>query len=389
MYLGDKQITLRRALTSRRLIPERIGRTSLVARELVTKITYFLKFIGTHSLSVLDTQKSKSSSHTCVHVEPYNTHVSQGNPLLWSAQPVGRARYVGGCAIFNGCAKTMNDSNGSVYSYFGECPDPLLCTVPNFEDNIPLAFGLTIAAGLATVLGAIPPLLPCIKHTNRKLLSGSLSVAAGVMLYVSFTEILLKASNNFCCLTNQHFNLATVGCFFGGILVTVVLDSLVHLLERFDQSAMKKRCFSCIARTLCKVCCKQKNKGKEKPCSDGSVSKTDKLPIRSDSSLKQCPIDMEDDMYNGDSPSISRDEDNAGEVVESSVNSSDVPHSSCVGFSDTESARVSGSANSSSSSVRRPSYLSMVENVREHIAHQLVCDIPHCIHVLSLICSLA
>ena len=266
----------------------------------------------------------------------------------------------------------MNGSNSSVSSYYEECPDPSLCAVPNFEDNVPLAFGLTIAAGLATVLGAIPPLLPCVKHTNRKLLAGSLSIAAGVMLYVSFTEILLKASNNFCCLTNEYFTLATVGCFFGGILVTVVLDSLVHLLERFDQSAMKKKCFSRVSNAVCKVCCRRQYRGEEKQCSgDDSVSKITTLPISRDSD-KMCPRNAEDGMCGGGSPSIGRNEGSTGDVLELTVHSSDVPPSSDMGLSDTESERVAGNGNSAPSFTRRPSYLNMVENVRERISYQLV-----------------
>ena len=249
----------------------------------------------------------------------------------------------------------MNGSYDNVSSYFEECLDPSLCVVPNFEDNIPLAFGLTIAAGLATVLGAIPPLLPCIKHTNRKLLSGSLSLAAGVMLYVSFTEILLKSSNNFCCITSQHFTLATIGCFFGGILITVVLDSLVHLLERFDQSTAKRKCCSRVSKVACKGCCKRKYKGKEKPCSDSSDgNQTDGLTVSSDSSITQCQMDLEGGMCTS-----SKSEDGKGKVLEFELHSSRIPQSPKV--------------------VRRASYLSMVEKVREHIIcmHGLPCVPDH------------
>ena len=274
----------------------------------------------------------------------------------------------------------MNDSYDNVSSYFEECPDPSLCVVPNFEDNIPLAFGLTIAAGLATVLGAIPPLLPCIKHTNRKLLSGSLSLAAGVMLYVSFTEILLKSSNNFCCITSQHFTLATIGCFFGGILITVVLDSLVHLLERFDQSTAKRKCCSRVSKVACKGCCKRKYKGKEKPCSDSSDgNQTDGLTVSSDSSITQYQMDLEGGMCNGDSSPTSRSEDGKGKVLEFERHSSCIPQSPKVDFNDAESVRISGSGSSSSSLVRRASYLSMVEKVRENIIcmHRLPCVPDH------------
>lgn len=258
----------------------------------------------------------------------------------------------------------MNDSNGSVSGYYDECPDPSLCTLPNFEDNVPLAFGLTIAAGLATVLGAIPPLLPCIKHTNRKLLAGSLSVAAGVMLYVSFTEILLKATNNFCCVTNKHFTLAAVGCFFGGILLTVVLDLLVHLLERFDQSVLKRRCLARVSHAFCTVCCNHRYKDKEKQGSRrGSLNKTTQLPVSNDSDMKHCPRVVEDGMCDEDPPSLGSNEVVTENTVEVSVNSSNVPHSSEVGLSGTEFERMSSLGSHSPSFKRRSSYLNMVAHV--------------------------
>ena len=97
-----------------------------------------------------------------------------------------------------------------------------------------LAFGLTIGAGLATTLGALLPFVPLIKRSNTTFLAISLALAAGVMLYVSFTEILKKSRENFCCNTPKHYELAATGCFFGGILLTVLLDLLVGLLQRID-----------------------------------------------------------------------------------------------------------------------------------------------------------
>ena len=258
----------------------------------------------------------------------------------------------------------MNDSNGSLTSYYDECPDPSLCTLPNFEDNVPLAFGLTIAAGFATVLGAIPPLLPCIKHTNRKLLAGSLSVAAGVMLYVSFTEILLKATNNFCCVSNKHFTLVAIGFFFGGILLTVVLDLLVHLLERFDQSVLKRKCLARVSHAFCTVCCYHRYKGKEKQSSiKGSANKTTQLPVSSNSDRKHCPGVVKDGMCGEDFPSFGSNEVGTENTVEVSVHSSNVPHSSEVGLSGTDSERVSRLGSHSPTLKRRSLSLDMVANV--------------------------
>ena len=116
---------------------------------------------------------------------------------------------------------------------YDSCPDPSLCKAPN-GDNVGLAFGLTIGAGLATTLGALLPFVPLIKRSNTTFLAISLALAAGVMLYVSFTEILKKSKDNFCCNTPRHYELAATGCFFGGILLTVLLDLLISLLQRLD-----------------------------------------------------------------------------------------------------------------------------------------------------------
>ena len=281
----------------------------------------------------------------------------------------------------------MNDSNGSLTSYYDECPDPSLCTLPNFEDNVPLAFGLTIAAGFATVLGAIPPLLPCIKHTNRKLLAGSLSVAAGVMLYVSFTEILLKATNNFCCVTNKHFTLVAIGCFFGGILLTVVLDLLVHLLERFDQSVLKRKCLARVSHAFCTVCCYHRYKGKEKQSSrKGSVNKTTQLPVSSDSDRKHCPGVVKDGMCGEDFPSLGSNEVGTENTVEVSVHSSNVPHLSEVGLSGTDSERVSSLGSHSPTLKGRASSLDIVANVSINLCvlHYSLCT--SCIRKCELCC---
>ena len=130
------------------------------------------------------------------------------------------------------------------------CFDPTLCFTFGSNENVPLAFDLTIAAGLPTVIGAIPPVIPCIKHTNRKLLSASLASVAGVMIYVSFTEILSKADSYFCCLTETHHRLAALCCFFGGIVLTAIINILVHWLETLDRRYDFKKilCRHCTCR---------------------------------------------------------------------------------------------------------------------------------------------
>ena len=120
----------------------------------------------------------------------------------------------------------------------GDCYDPLLCSHDSSSATEPkilaLAFGLTIGAGLATTLGALIPFLPFVRRKNTTILSICLALAGGVMLFVSFTEILRKSRDYLCCVTELHADLVSYSCFFFGILITCLLDLLVVFLGRID-----------------------------------------------------------------------------------------------------------------------------------------------------------
>ena len=119
-----------------------------------------------------------------------------------------------------------------------DCYDPSLCshdsTMAADASILGLAFGLTIGAGLATTLGAFIPFLPFVRRKNTTILSVCLALAGGVMLFVSFTEILRKSRDYLCCVTKQHTDLISYSCFFFGILITCVLDLIVFALEKID-----------------------------------------------------------------------------------------------------------------------------------------------------------
>lgn len=98
------------------------------------------------------------------------------------------------------------------------------------EENVLFAFGLTLFAGLSTGIGSFIALVT--KRTNRAFLSASLGFSAGVMIYVSFMEILKKAQDS---LVQIHGETAgvwwTVLAFFGGIGLILVIDRLVPSYE--------------------------------------------------------------------------------------------------------------------------------------------------------------
>jgi zinc transporter, ZIP family len=96
--------------------------------------------------------------------------------------------------------------------------------------QVTFAFGLTLFAGLATGVGSIIAFFA--KRTDMRFLAISLGFSAGVMLYVSFVEILPKAIDK---LTQAHGdrwgNWLGVGGFFLGMAVIGVIDWLVPKIE--------------------------------------------------------------------------------------------------------------------------------------------------------------
>ncbi|THB71219.1 MAG: zinc transporter ZupT [Desulfovibrio sp.] len=93
-----------------------------------------------------------------------------------------------------------------------------------------VAFGLTLFAGLSTGIGSALAFFA--KRTDTRFLSVSLGFSAGVMLYVSFVEILVKARDALTLAYGETTGYwATVGGFFSGILLIALIDRLVPSME--------------------------------------------------------------------------------------------------------------------------------------------------------------
>ena len=112
-----------------------------------------------------------------------------------------------------------------------------------------IAFGLTVVAGLSTGIGSAMALL-C-KRTNTRFLSAALGFSAGVMIYVSFVEILGKARESLIEIWGVRTgNWLTLAAFFSGILLIAVIDRLVpnvenphevHRVEEIKTDSPKRR----------------------------------------------------------------------------------------------------------------------------------------------------
>lgn len=94
------------------------------------------------------------------------------------------------------------------------------------DNNILLAFSLTLIAGLATGLGSATIFFTNV--TNKKFLSFSLGLSAGVMLYVSFVEILVKSVDSLSLVYGEKLgNIYAILGFFIGILLIALIDKLM------------------------------------------------------------------------------------------------------------------------------------------------------------------
>ncbi len=109
------------------------------------------------------------------------------------------------------------------------------------HDKLIFAFALTAFAGLSTALGSAIALF--FDHTNKRFLALSLGLSAGVMIYVSFVEILPHA-------VEAVGEWQAVLAFFVGMSLAAIIDRLIpaeqnphdlKLIESMDQAAHERR----------------------------------------------------------------------------------------------------------------------------------------------------
>lgn len=89
---------------------------------------------------------------------------------------------------------------------------------------------LTLGAGLATGIGSAIAFFA--HHTNKRLLSFSLGLSGGVMIYVSFAELLHESQATLTTAWGERLGAGiSVAAFFGGILLIGLIDRLVPSFE--------------------------------------------------------------------------------------------------------------------------------------------------------------
>ena len=117
-----------------------------------------------------------------------------------------------------------------------------------FSNTVVMAFILTLIAGLSTGIGSAMAFFA--KRTNTRFLSVALGFSAGVMIYISFVEILFEARVGLIAyLGEQKGSWITVAAFFGGMLLIALIDRFiptqenpheVNLVENMTEEQRKK-----------------------------------------------------------------------------------------------------------------------------------------------------
>src|SRR5512139_2600986 len=98
------------------------------------------------------------------------------------------------------------------------------------EYHVAMALGLTLLAGLSTGIGSA---IACFaQRTNISFLSAALGFSAGVMIYVSFVELLSTALLYTAAQYGRPLDgWLSVAGFFGGMFLIMVIDYTVPVHE--------------------------------------------------------------------------------------------------------------------------------------------------------------
>lgn len=99
------------------------------------------------------------------------------------------------------------------------------------NENVPIAFALTVLAGLSTGIGSLLALF--IKDEQRRFLNFAMGLAAGVMIYLSFMEMLPHAIAKLSAHHPAHdghdhsHSWAAIIAFFAGMGLVELIDRLL------------------------------------------------------------------------------------------------------------------------------------------------------------------
>jgi len=117
--------------------------------------------------------------------------------------------------------------------------------------NYLIPFLLTLIAGLSTGIGSALAFFT--KKTNTKVLSFSLGLSAGVMIFISLVDLLPEAREEiYSYLNDESLSfLITIIAFFIGVFITALIDKLIpecenpHEIHLAEEMEDKKKAIKC------------------------------------------------------------------------------------------------------------------------------------------------
>lgn len=114
------------------------------------------------------------------------------------------------------------------------------------DSNFPIALLLTLIAGLSTGLGGVIVLLT--RKFSTKTLSFALGFSAGVMLFISMTELFAEARASLGSAFGERTGLLyTVLAFFAGIALIALIDNLIPSKDNpHEYSAAPSEALPCV-----------------------------------------------------------------------------------------------------------------------------------------------
>ena len=95
--------------------------------------------------------------------------------------------------------------------------------------HVGFAFLLTLFAGLATGIGSCIALFA--PRGQTRFLAVALGFSAGVMIYVSFTELIPMAQALFTAQNLPQADILILSAFFGGVILTACIDMVIPNIE--------------------------------------------------------------------------------------------------------------------------------------------------------------
>lgn len=110
------------------------------------------------------------------------------------------------------------------------------------------AFGLTLFAGMATGIGGLIAFF--FRRTNTTFLSYSLGFSAGVMIFISLTEIMTEAGDIIAVVySGKSAALITFTFFIAGFFLTALIDKVIPMKENpHEMMRIEQMTEQCIPR---------------------------------------------------------------------------------------------------------------------------------------------